>query len=74
MCYNHIQIEVSVIIKSGGLKMKKILALIMVVIVCVSLCACGNKKDKSNKSAQTEITGINDFKWGMTKNEVKKDY
>ena len=48
MCYNHIQIEVSVIIKSGGLKMKKILALIMVVIVCVSLCACGNKKDKSN--------------------------
>lgn len=61
--------------KSEGLIVKKLLSLIMVFVVCLSLCACGNSTTDNNadtvikKQKTIEVVG----KWTAT-NETSRVY
>ena len=56
-------------VKKGGeyMKLKKVMALIMVIMVCVTLGACGDKKD------ETKATELLDTSEAETENPLQND-
>lgn len=43
--------------------MKKVFSLILALVMCLSLCACGANKEKVKEEIQNELKGIWEYSW-----------
>ena len=53
--------------------MKKLLALIMVLVLCLSLCACGGKKDDGRKLTSQEKKYVGTWRCDLSNLELCSD-
>ena len=53
-----------------GVEMKKILSTILLIVMCLSLCACGSKTDKINEALQGKWAAV----WQVGDNVIGRYY